>query len=56
MPAPSDEHAPVLRDMSDELLKAFPTASVFTWHVLDDDGFRALNPPRAYLPCGRHGK
>ena len=49
MPAPSSEHAPIMRQMSDELLKANPAASVIAWHVLDHDGFRPLDPPRVYI-------
>lgn len=49
MPAPSAEHAPILREMSAELLKVLPKASFFTWHVLDHDGFKELPSPQAYL-------
>lgn len=49
MPAPSAEHAPILREMSDELLKAFPTASVFTWHVLEAGDLHKLDSPQVYI-------
>jgi hypothetical protein len=38
-----------MREMSDQILKKYPTASIFTWHVLDHDGFKALKPPRVYI-------
>lgn len=45
MPQPSTEHAPIMRQLADEMRQAFPTASVFAWAVIDDrpvDG-RALH-------------
>jgi hypothetical protein len=49
MPAPSAEHAPLMREMSDELLKELPSASVLTWHVMEHDGFKALPTPQVYI-------
>lgn len=49
MPVPSAAHAPLMREMSDELLKKHPAASVFTWVVLDHDGFKALPTPQVYI-------
>ena len=49
MPAPSPEHAPILREMSAELLKASPKASFFTWHVLEPDAFNKLKTPHVYV-------
>lgn len=43
MPAPSSEHAPILKKMSEEILKVSPKASFFTWHVLDE------GTPRVYI-------
>lgn len=37
MPEPSPEHAPIMLKLSKEILKAFPTASVFHWHVLIEE-------------------
>lgn len=49
MPAPSAEHAPLLREMSAELLKISPMASHFSWVVLEHDGFKQLEPPQVYI-------
>lgn len=49
MPAPSPEHAPILREMSTELRKVSPRAFIFTWHVLGHDGFKELQSPQVYL-------
>jgi hypothetical protein len=35
MPEPTVDHAPILKKMSEEILKASPKASHFVWHVLD---------------------
>lgn len=43
MPVPSPAHAPVLKKMSQEILKASPKACFFTWHVLDEGG------PKVYI-------
>lgn len=49
MPAPSPEHAPILREMSAEILKVSPKASFFTWHVLEAGGPWKLKTPQAYV-------
>lgn len=49
MPAPSIEDTPILRKMSDELLKALPKASFFTWHVLAADAMFKLDSPQVYV-------
>lgn len=49
MPVPSVEHLPIMREMSEELLKRSPTASVFTWHVLTDWAGKALDGPQVYI-------
>lgn len=49
MPTPSAEHAPIMRQMSDELLKAVSAASVLTWHVLDEGPVLGLDRPRVYI-------
>lgn len=49
MPAPSTEHAPILREMSAEILKVSPKASFFTWHVLEAGGPWKLQAPQAYV-------
>lgn len=49
MPAPSAEHAPILREMSDEILKVEPKASFFSWHVLEEGGFQKLESPQVYI-------
>jgi hypothetical protein len=49
MPAPSAEHAPIMRQMSDELLQAQPAASVFSWHVLGPGPIFGLDRPRVYV-------
>jgi hypothetical protein len=49
MPAPSAEHSPILRQMSDELLKASPKASFFTWHVLEAGEVHGLDSPQVYV-------
>jgi hypothetical protein len=49
MPAPSDEHAPILQEMSAELLKVEPRASFFTWHVLESWILKKFDSPRVYI-------
>ena len=49
MPAPSAEHAPILREMSQEILKVSPRASFFTWHVLEAGDMFKLDSPQAYI-------
>jgi hypothetical protein len=49
MPAPSAEHAPILREMSEEILEVKPKASFFSWHVLEHDGFKQLKSPQVYI-------
>lgn len=49
MPAPSPEHAPILREMSVEILKAEPNASFFTWHVLESWVTTKFEFPRVYI-------
>ncbi|MHA7300433.1 hypothetical protein [Pseudarthrobacter sp. MDT1-22] len=49
MPVPSTEFAPLMREMSEMLLKGFPTASVFAWHVLTDWGGQTLDRPQVYI-------
>ena len=49
MPAPSAEHAPILRKMCEEIRKAKPKASFFTWHVLEAGGIHNLKAPQAYI-------
>lgn len=48
MPTPSAEHAPVMRQMSDEILKVFPTASVFAWKVMHHYSVKPLDRPHVY--------
>jgi hypothetical protein len=49
MPVPSTEHGTLMRDMSEEILKTFPTASVFVWHVLIDWAGKPLDGPQVYI-------
>lgn len=43
------EHARLMREMSDEILRIKPNAHVIYWHVLDHDGFKPMDPPQVYI-------
>jgi hypothetical protein len=49
MPTPSAEHAPTMRQMSDEILKVFPTASVFAWKVMHRYTIWPMDRPHVYV-------
>lgn len=49
MPQPSAEHEPIMREMSDEILKVLPGADVFAWVVLDPKWHTELGRPRVYI-------
>lgn len=49
MPAPSVEHSSLMREMSDEILTKYPTASMFTWHVLEPGSFPGQTTSQVYI-------
>lgn len=46
MPEPTGEHAPIMRELSIQMQAAFPTSSVFHWHVVEDP---TTDEPHAYI-------